>query len=79
MSIWGKAKAKAEELWGRAETIYGESHGDAAAEVRGEAHVIEAETEEGADGAAAAEEERLGHGPAAGRLGPADGEDAGAR
>jgi uncharacterized protein YjbJ (UPF0337 family) len=76
MSIWDKAKAKAEELYGRAEAIYGESHGDAAAEVRGEAHLVEAEAEEGADGKAAAEEERLGHGPAAGRLGPADGEDA---
>jgi uncharacterized protein YjbJ (UPF0337 family) len=43
MRIWEKAKAKAEELYGRAEEIYGESHGDAAAEVRGEAHVAEAE------------------------------------
>ena len=76
MSIWGRAKAKLEELYGRAEAVYGESHGDAAAEVRGEAHVIEAETEEGetaeADAAeyeaeATAEEEHLGHGPAAER------------
>jgi uncharacterized protein YjbJ (UPF0337 family) len=70
MSIWGRAKAKVEELYGRAEEIYGESHGDAAAEIRGEAHVIEAETEEGDDAAAAAEEERLGNGPAAEQLGP---------
>jgi uncharacterized protein YjbJ (UPF0337 family) len=60
MSIWGRAKAKIEELYGRAEEIYGESHGDAAAEVRGEAHVIEAEAEEGDDAAAAAEEKRIG-------------------
>jgi hypothetical protein len=46
MSIWGKAKAKAEELLGRAEQVYGESHGDAAATVAGEAHIIEAEAEE---------------------------------
>jgi uncharacterized protein YjbJ (UPF0337 family) len=45
MSIWGKAKAKAEELLGRAEQVYGESHGDAAATVAGEAHVMEAEAE----------------------------------
>ena len=48
MSIWGKAKAKAEELLGRAEQVYGESHGDAAATVAGEAHVMEAEAEEDA-------------------------------
>ena len=64
MSIWGKAKAKAEELYGRAEEIYGESHGDAAAEVRGEAHVVEAEAGEGHDRHAAAAEEHLGNGPA---------------
>ena len=46
MSIWGRAKAKAEELLGRAEQVYGESHGDAAATVAGEAHVMEAEAEE---------------------------------
>jgi uncharacterized protein YjbJ (UPF0337 family) len=46
MSIFGKAKAKAEELLGRAEQVYGESHGDAAATVAGEAHVLEAEAEE---------------------------------
>jgi hypothetical protein len=39
-------KAKAEELLGRAEQVYGESHGDAAATVAGEAHVMEAEAEE---------------------------------
>ena len=46
MSIFGKVKAKAEELLGRAEQVYGESHGDAAATVAGEAHVLEAEAEE---------------------------------
>jgi uncharacterized protein YjbJ (UPF0337 family) len=49
MSIWGRAKAKAEELLGRAEQVYGESHGDAAAAVAGEAHVLEAEAEEDAE------------------------------
>ncbi len=46
MSIFDKAKAKAEELLGRAEQVYGESHGDAAATVAGEAHLLEAEAEE---------------------------------
>ena len=46
MSIFDKVKAKAEELLGRAEQVYGESHGDAAASVAGEAHVLEAEAEE---------------------------------
>jgi uncharacterized protein YjbJ (UPF0337 family) len=32
MSVWGRAKAKWDELLGRAEELYGESHGDAAAE-----------------------------------------------
>jgi len=48
MSIFDKVKAKAEELLGRAEQVYGESHGDAAAAVAGEAHVLEAEAEEDA-------------------------------
>ena len=46
MSIFEKAKAKVEELLGRAEQVYGQSHGDAAATVAGEAHVMEAEAEE---------------------------------
>ncbi|SNS05096.1 hypothetical protein SAMN04488107_1060 [Geodermatophilus saharensis] len=45
MSFIDKAKAKAEELLGRAEELYGESHGDAAAQVAGEAHRLEAEVE----------------------------------
>ncbi len=54
MSIWDRAKAKVEELVGRAEEVYGESHGDAAATLSGEAHLIEAE----ADEEAAAQDER---------------------
>ena len=46
MSIFDKAKAKAEELFGRAEQLYGESHGDAAAQADGEAHLMEAEAQE---------------------------------
>jgi uncharacterized protein YjbJ (UPF0337 family) len=49
MSIWGRARARAEALIGRAEEIYGESHGDAAAEVRGEARRMEGEAEEEAE------------------------------
>jgi len=51
MSVFDKAKAKAQELFGRAEEVYGQAHGDAAAEVAGEANRLEAE----------AEEEHLGH------------------
>ncbi len=46
MSIWERAKAKVEEMVGRAEEVYGESHGDAAAQLHGEAHRLEAEAEE---------------------------------
>jgi uncharacterized protein YjbJ (UPF0337 family) len=46
MSVWGRARAKVEELFGRAEEVYGQAHGDAAAEVAGEAHRLEAEAEE---------------------------------
>jgi uncharacterized protein YjbJ (UPF0337 family) len=46
MSVFGRAKAKAEELFGRAEQLYGETHGDAAATLDGEAHRLEAEVEE---------------------------------
>jgi uncharacterized protein YjbJ (UPF0337 family) len=56
MSIWDRAKTKAEELLGRAEQVYGESHGDAAATVAGEAHVLEAEAEEEAEEAEEARE-----------------------
>ena len=46
MSIFGRAKAKWDELLGRAEELYGESHGDAAAELHGEAVRLEGEVEE---------------------------------
>lgn len=46
MSVFDKAKAKAEELLGRAEQVYGESHGDAAATIDGEARRLDAEAEE---------------------------------
>ena len=46
MSLFGKAKAKAEELFGRAEEVYGQSHGDAAATLGGEARRLEGEAEE---------------------------------
>ena len=46
MSIVGRAKAKWDELLGRAEEVYGQAHGDAAAEVAGEANRLEAEAEE---------------------------------
>jgi hypothetical protein len=55
MSIFDKVKVKAQELLGRAEQVYGESHGDAAATVAGEANVLEAEAE------AEEEEQRHGH------------------
>ena len=45
MGIFDKAKAKAEELLGRAEELYGQSHGDAAATVAGETHQLKAEAE----------------------------------
>ncbi len=45
MSFIDRTKAKAEELLGRAEEVYGQSHGDAAAQVAGEAHRLEAEAE----------------------------------
>lgn len=46
MSVFDRAKAKLEELLGRATEVYGESHGDAAAEVGGEARRLEGEAEE---------------------------------
>ena len=46
MSIWDRTKAKVGELVGRAEEVYGESHGDAAAQLHGEAHRLEGEAEE---------------------------------
>ncbi len=46
MSVFDRPKAKAQELLGRAEEVYGQSHGDAAATAAGEAHRLEAEAEE---------------------------------
>ena len=43
--MWDRAKAKAEQLLGRAEELYGQSHGDPAATVAGQAHQVEAEAE----------------------------------
>jgi uncharacterized protein YjbJ (UPF0337 family) len=48
MSVFDKAKAKVQELFGRAEEVYGEAHGDAAAEIGGEARRLEGEAEEDA-------------------------------
>ena len=46
MSLFGKAKAKAEELLGHAEEVYGQSHGDAAATLDGEARRLEGEADD---------------------------------
>ena len=46
MRIWGRARAKWDELLGRAEELYGQSHGDAAATAGGEALRLEGEYEE---------------------------------
>jgi uncharacterized protein YjbJ (UPF0337 family) len=60
MSLFGKAKAKAEELLGHAEEVYGQSHGDAAATLDGEARRLEGEAEEEQDeGAARPEDDGL--------------------
>jgi uncharacterized protein YjbJ (UPF0337 family) len=59
MSVWGRAKAKWDELLGRAEELYGESHGDAAAELHGEAVRLEGEVEEEREEAEEAAEEAV--------------------
>ena len=46
MSVFDRAKAKVQELFGRAEEVYGQAHGDPAATVAGEANRLEAEAEE---------------------------------
>ncbi len=46
MNVFERAKAKVQELFGRAEEVYGQAHGDAAATVAGEANRLEAEAEE---------------------------------
>ena len=62
MSLFDKAKAKADQLLGRAEELYGQSHGDAAATVGGEARRIEGEVEEETAGREEAAEEARRHG-----------------
>lgn len=57
MSIRDRAKAKSDELVGRAEEVYGESHGDAAAEAHGEAVRLRGEAEENAELRAEKEQE----------------------
>jgi uncharacterized protein YjbJ (UPF0337 family) len=79
MSAWDKVKARWDQLLGRAEELYGETHGDAAAEIHGEALQIEADVEEGDVEAAAEEEEHLGHGPAAEQLNRPDDDVTGSR
>jgi uncharacterized protein YjbJ (UPF0337 family) len=60
MSLFGKAKAKAEELLGHAEEVYGQSHGDAAATLDGEARRLEGEAEvEQGEGAGHPEDDGL--------------------
>ena len=46
MNVLGRAKAKLQEIFGRAEEVYGQAHGDPAATVAGEANRLEAEAEE---------------------------------
>ena len=46
MGVFDRAKAKVQELFGRAEEVYGQAHGDPAATVAGEANRLEAEAEE---------------------------------
>ena len=46
MNVFGRAKARVQELFGRAEEVYGQAHGDPAATVAGEANRLEAEAEE---------------------------------
>jgi uncharacterized protein YjbJ (UPF0337 family) len=58
MSIWGRAKAKWDELLGRAEEVYGQSHGDSAATVAGEARRLEGEAEEDQEETAEARQRR---------------------
>ncbi len=46
MGVFDRAKARVQELFGRAEEVYGQAHGDPAATVAGEANRLEAEAEE---------------------------------
>ena len=46
MSVFDRVRVKVQELFGRAEEVYGQAHGDPAATVAGEANRLEAEAEE---------------------------------
>lgn len=46
MSVFERVKVRVQELFGRAEEVYGQAHGDPAATVAGEANRLEAEAEE---------------------------------
>ena len=46
MSVFDRVKVKVQELFGRAEEVYGQAHGDPAATMAGEANRLEAEADE---------------------------------
>jgi uncharacterized protein YjbJ (UPF0337 family) len=46
MSVFDRVRTRVQELFGRAEEVYGQAHGDPAATVAGEANRLEAEAEE---------------------------------
>jgi uncharacterized protein YjbJ (UPF0337 family) len=46
VSVFDRVKTRVQELFGRAEEVYGQAHGDPAATVAGEANRLEAEAEE---------------------------------
>jgi uncharacterized protein YjbJ (UPF0337 family) len=46
VSVFERVKTRVQELFGRAEEVYGQAHGDPAATVAGEANRLEAEAEE---------------------------------
>jgi uncharacterized protein YjbJ (UPF0337 family) len=46
MSVFDRVRTRVRELFGRAEEVYGQAHGDPAATVAGEANRLEAEAEE---------------------------------
>jgi uncharacterized protein YjbJ (UPF0337 family) len=46
MGVFERVRTRVQELFGRAEEVYGQAHGDPAATVAGEANRLEAEAEE---------------------------------
>ncbi len=65
MSVFDRAKAKVQELFGRAEEVYGQSHGDVAATLDGEARRLEGEAEvEQAEGSPRRDDDGLAGSPA---------------